>query len=209
MDDPSATHSPHESTSPQPSGPSSEAPALDALRERLKEGDVDAFEAIFRRLSEPVFRYVCGMVSDESLAHDLTQDTFAKLWTVRDRMESVDSLRGYVFRMARNRVYNQHRNTRTRRENRAQLHENTPDASPPAPDEALDADLLQDRLQQWIQDLPPRQREALTLRRQQELSHDAIADLMDISPSTVNNHITRALKSLRERLDKYHPNLRS
>ena len=209
MDDSSVSHSSNGSASPRSPEHSSESPSLDALRERLGDGDVDAFEAIFRRLSEPVFRYVCGMVSDEALAHDLTQDTFAKLWTVRDRMASVDSLRGYVFRMARNRVYNQHRDARTRRENRAHLQENTPDASPPAPDEALDADLLQGRLQQWIQDLPPRQREALTLRRQQELSHEAIADLMDIAPSTVNNHITRALKSLRERLDKYHSNLRS
>lgn len=170
---------------------------------------MDAFEAIFRRLSESIYRYVCGMVSDESLAHDLTQDTFAKLWEARDRMASVDSLRAYVFRMARNRVYNQQRDARTRRENRAQLQEKTSDPSPPAPDQVVDADLLRDRLRQWIEDLPPRQREALTLRRQQDLSHEAIANLMDISPSTVNNHIVRALKSLRERLDNHHPNLRS
>jgi len=170
---------------------------------------VDAFEAIFRRLSEPVFRYVCGMVSDESLAHDLTQDTFAKLWTVRDRMASVESLRGYVFRMARNRVYNQHRDARTRRENRTQLQKNTPDASPPAPDEVVDADLLRDHLQDWIGNLPDRQREALTLRRQQDLGHDEIADLMDIAPSTVNNHIARALKQLRERLHEHRSDLRS
>jgi len=208
MDDPSAPHSAHGPTSPRQPGSDPDA-SLDVLRERLGDGDVDAFEAIFRRLSESIYRYVCGMVSDESLAHDLTQDTFAKLWEARDRMASVDSLRAYVFRMARNRVYNQQRDARTRRENRAQLQEKTSDPSPPAPDQVVDADLLRDRLRQWIEDLPPRQREALTLRRQQDLSHEAIANLMDISPSTVNNHIVRALKSLRERLDNHHPNLRS
>ncbi|WP_332316681.1 RNA polymerase sigma factor [Salinibacter sp.] len=179
------------------------------MRARLANDDTEAFEAIFRRLSEPVFRYVCGMVSDESLAHDLTQDTFAKLWTARDRMASVDSLRAYVFRMARNRVYNQQRDARTRRKNRDQLREAALHGSPPAPDQALDADLLRDHLQDWIENLPDRQREALTLRRQQDLGHDEIADLMDIAPSTVNNHIARALKQLRERLHEHRSDLRS
>lgn len=206
MDDASANDSPRApSPETKPEG-TSDGDSFDALRRRLANDDVEAFEEVFRRLSEPIFRYVCGMVSDESLANDLTQDTFAKLWAARDRMDSVDSLRAYVFRMARNRVYNQQRDARTRREQRSQLQREASRGSPPAPDQVLDADLLRERLRTWIDDLPPRQREALTLRRQQDLSHDAIADLMGISPSTVNNHITRALKRLRECLHEHRPN---
>ncbi|WP_103020506.1 RNA polymerase sigma factor [Salinibacter altiplanensis] len=201
MDDAAAHDSSRESSLQR--DVASTEPSLDALCTRLANGDAEAFETIFRRLSEPIFRYVCGMVSDESLAHDLTQDTFAKLWTARDRMTSVGSLRAYVFRMARNRVYNQQRDAQTRRKNRDQLRKAPPHGSPPAPDRALDANLLRDRLREWIDELPNRQREALTLRRQQDLSHDTIADLMDIAPSTVNNHITRALKHLRERLREH------
>jgi RNA polymerase sigma-70 factor (ECF subfamily) len=203
MDDASTNESPRAPSLGLSSDTAAEAPSLDVLRRRLADDDAEAFETIFRRLSEPIFRYVCGMVSDTSRAHDLTQDTFAKLWTARDRMDSVDSLRAYVFRMARNRVYNQQRDARTRRENRNQLRESAPHGSPPAPDQALDADLLRERLRRWIDDLPDRQREALTLRRQQDLSHDEIADIMDIAPSTVNNHIVRALDHLRERLHEH------
>ena len=207
MDDASTHDSPRES---RPEGDvASTEPSLDALCTRLANDDPEAFETIFRRLSEPIFRYVCGMVSDESLAHDLTQDTFAKLWTARDRMASVDSLRAYVFRMARNRVYNQQRDARTRRKNRNQLRETAPHGSPPAPDQALDANLLRDCLRRWIDELPNRQREALTLRRQQDLSHNEIADLMDIAASTVNNHIARALKQLRDRLREHRADLHS
>lgn len=209
MDDASANDSPRAPSSETEAQEASDEEPLDALRKRLANDDVEAFETIFRRLSEPIFRYVCGMVSDESLANDLTQDTFARLWAARDRMGSVDSLRAYVFRMARNRVYNQQRDARTRREHRSQLQRDTSSGSPPAPDQVLDADLLRERLRTWIDDLPPRQREALTLRRQQDLSHEAIADLMGISPSTVNNHITRALKRLRECLHEHRPNSHS
>jgi len=183
--------------------------SLETLQKRLATADPDAFEAIFRRLSEPVFRYVRRMVPDDAQAHDITQDTFAKLWSMHERISSVDSLRAYVFRMARNRVYNQQREERTRRNNRVQLREHTTRPASPAPDQALDADLLRERLDEWIEELPDRQREALTLRRQQELSHDEIGAIMDISPSTVNNHIVRALKHLRNRLREYRPDLLS
>jgi len=204
---PTASVTPPNGTASTASGPGS--PPLDALRDRLAEGDTTAFEQIFRRLSEPVFRYVCGMVQDEALAHDLTQDAFAKLWSVRERMETVDSLRAYVFRMARNRVYNHQRNERTRRDTREQLGDEAPHGSPPTPDQDLDADLLGDLLHEWIDDLPDRQREAFTLCRRENLSHEEVADVMDIAPSTVNNHITRALQHLRERLRTHRPDLLS
>ena len=191
-----------------PSGADDE-PSLDALRDRLGEDDEVAFERIFRRLSEPVFRFVCGMVQDEALAHDLTQDTFAKLWRIRDRMDEVDSLRAYVFQMARNRVYNQQRAEKTRREHDEDLRQFHESASPPSPARDADASVLRAILEQWIEELPDRQQEALCLRRQEHLSHDEIAEVMDISPSTVNNHIVRAMKHLRERLQEYRPDLLS
>jgi RNA polymerase sigma-70 factor (ECF subfamily) len=189
--------------------PDADEPSLDALRARLGTGDEAAFECIFRRLSEPVFRFVCGMVQDEALAHDITQDTFAKLWSIRDRMDAVDSLRAYVFQMARNRVYNHERDQQVRRDNQASLQEAHPDSSPPSPDKTLDADMLRSMLEQWIGELPDRQREALTLRRQKNLSHDEIADIMDVSPNTVNNHIVRAMQFLRSRLRERRPDLLS
>jgi RNA polymerase sigma-70 factor (ECF subfamily) len=191
-------------------GPDETAAAdVDALRSRLGRGDAEAFEQIFRRLAEPVFRFVCGMVQDEALAHDLTQDTFVKLWEARDRMEAVDSLRAYVFQMARNRVYNQQRDERVRRDNQPHLREASVHASPPSPDIAVDTDMLRSKLEQWVDELPDRQREALTLRRESGLSHEEIADVMDISPNTVNNHIVRAMKHLRSRLHDHRPDLLS
>lgn len=184
-----------------------EKPSLDELKRRLSASDADAFEQIFRRLSEPVFRYVCGMTSGESVAHDITQDTFAKLWSVRDRTASIDSLRAYVFRMARNRVYNLQRNERTRRDNREELKNGRSDSAAPSPDRTVAADMLREQLDEWIDELPERQREALILRRQRNMSHDEIADVMGIAPSTVNNHITRAMKHLRDRLHDYRPDL--
>jgi len=184
-----------------------DASSLCTLQDRLEAGDEAAFERIFRRLSPSVFRFVCGMVENEALADDITQDTFAKLWTIRDRMDKVESLKAYLFQMARHRVYNHQRDQQVRRDSEATLEDTHPDASPPPPDQALDADMLRALLERWIADLPDRQREALTLRRQKHLSHDEIAEIMGISPSTVNNHLVRAMKALRGRLREHRPDL--
>ena len=181
--------------------------ALDVLRRRLSRSDRAAFERVFRRLAPRVFRYVRGMVPSDALAHDITQDTFAKLWAVRERMASVDALASYVFQMARRRVYNACRDERVRRANEALLEREDLGAPALSPDDELDAEMLRDLLDRWIADLPARQREALTLRRIDGLSHEAIADIMDISPNTVNNHIVRAMETLRDRLRAHRPDL--
>jgi len=76
-------------------------------------------------------------------------------------------------------------------------------AAPTPPDAAAEGEWLEERLRTWIADLPTRQREALVLSRFEGLSHDQIAEVMDISPRTVNNHIVRALKRLRDHVDDY------
>lgn len=71
----------------------------------------------------------------------------------------------------------------------------------------MDAERLDDHLRAWIDELPDRQREALSLSRFEGLSHEEIAEVMEISPATVNNHIVRALKTLRGKVRSHHPDL--
>jgi RNA polymerase sigma-70 factor (ECF subfamily) len=182
-------------------------PALSVLCRRLADADREAFEQLFRRLSRPVFRYVRGMTRSDATAHDITQDVFAKLWSVRETLATVDTPRAYIFRMARNRVYNHRRDEQTRRDREAQVEHADLEVTLDAPDAAVDTEMLRRLVERWIDDLPERQREALMLRRIQNLSHDAIADVMDISPHTVNTHLGRAMERLRDRLRQHRPDL--
>jgi len=177
------------------------------IARRVAGGDPRAFEALFRLLSERVFRYVRGMTGEESTAHDITQDTFVRLWSARTRLADVENVEAYVFQAARRLVYNRTRDERVRRENEALLRRDDLDAHPPAPDDELDSDLLRDLLNGWIADLPERQREALTLHREEGMSHETIADVMGISKNTVNTHIMRAMDTLRDRLHEHRPDL--
>lgn len=176
------------------------------LQRRLEDSDVEAFEAIFDRLGTPVFRFISGMVSEEEVAHDLTQDTFVKLWEARERATSIESIEAYTFQIARNRVYSYQRTERRRRNRRAEYGTELSDGAP-APSTEVAAREVREKFQGWVGDLPERQREALLLSREKDLSHEEIAEVMEVSPNTVNTHITRAIRTLRERLKSFRPDL--
>lgn len=75
----------------------------------------------------------------------------------------------------------------------------------PPPDEALQGATLAERLRAGLDALPDRQRTAISLTRFGHLSHAAAADAMGCSVRTVNNHIVRGLRTLRERLEATDP----
>ncbi len=187
----------------------SDARPFDEWCRRLKASDRSAYAELFEAMYGPLFRYVRSITGTPDTAQDVTQDVFIRLWEVRDSLSPDQSLEAYLYRMARNRAYNHERNQRTRTEKEEDVREKTPaQPSPPTrPDTQARADQLEDRLWQWIGELTERQREALVLSRFDGLSHDEVADVMDISPRTVNNHIVRALKHLRGRIDDYEPDL--
>jgi len=186
-----------------------DAPPFDEWCRRLKASDRAAYAELFEATYEPLFRYVRSITQSAEAARDVTQDAFIRLWEVRESLSPDQSLEAYLYRIARNRAYNHERNQRTRDEKEPAVRDQTPaqPARPAQPDDEAGAGQLEDRLWRWIGELTDRQREALVLTRFDGLSHEEAADVMDISPRTVNNHIVRALKHLRERVDDYEPNL--
>jgi RNA polymerase sigma-70 factor (ECF subfamily) len=176
---------------------------------RLKASDRAAYAAVFETLYEPLFRYVRSLTTERAAARDIVQDVFVRLWDAREGLDPNQSLKAYLYRTARNLAYNHQRDreTQSEKEEGIRRDSNVRPAAPDPPDAAAQAGWLEEHLRSWIADLPTRQREALVLSRFEGLSHDEIAKVMDVSPRTVNNHIVRALKRLRSRVDNYEPDL--
>ncbi|MEM0963891.1 MAG: sigma-70 family RNA polymerase sigma factor [Bacteroidota bacterium] len=162
------------------------------------------FAAAFREHRTPLVQYVLGIVGDGPAAHDLVQDTFADVWA--DGHDPSRPLRPLLFSMARNRALNHVRNRNTRSGKHDEIRNDSEIAT--LPTDTLDAAPLAERLAAWVRALPERQREALTLTRFRGLSHTEAADVMGLSPRTVNNHLVRALATLRDRLAAFDPDLR-
>lgn len=175
---------------------------------RIKDSDRKAFEQTFQALHDPLMRYALRITNRQTAAQDVVQKAFIELWSMRDALDPEKSLEALLYRIVRNRAYNYQRDRRTRQKREKEAHE---DQTPkePTPAAAIDADRLEAHLDAWVNELPERQREALLLSRFENLTHDEIAEVMEISPRTVNNHIVQALKQLRSQVRTHHPDLLS
>ncbi|MDX1419027.1 MAG: RNA polymerase sigma-70 factor [Rubricoccaceae bacterium] len=185
----------------RPEPPATDSPDFYAgLCRALAASDMGAFETLFRHLHAPLLRYASSLVGPDA-ADDVVQDAFVRIWNARERLDPDRSLRALLYQTVRNLAFNRTRDRRLHDEKHVEMSVTV--ASPPAPDAVTDGARLDDHLGRWIEALPPRQREALTLSRFDGLTHDEIADAMGVSPRTVNNHLVAALKTLRSHLSRY------
>ncbi|MCU0616478.1 MAG: RNA polymerase sigma-70 factor [Gemmatimonadaceae bacterium] len=178
-------------------------PALDCYPEwtrRLRASDHAALEAVFDALHEPLVAWGRRLVGDAAQARDIVQVAFIRLWEQRDVLDPERSIRAWLFRTVRNEALTRLRDARNR-DRSLETWDDAPHWRPPDPDALLEESELGRSLQAWMAELPERQREAIRLSRFEGLSHEEIAEAMDIAPRTVNNHIVRGLQTLRARFD--------
>jgi RNA polymerase sigma-70 factor (ECF subfamily) len=188
------------STAPPP-----DSDPFDAWCRRVAASDPQAFEEMFRATHATLVRYAASFVHDRAAARDLVQDAFVRIWERRTTLDPRRSLKALLYRTVRNLALNRVRDRRTRRD---LLTDYEPDVHrEPTPDAHAEGNEFGRHLEAWIESLPERQREALRLSRFEGLSHDEIADVMDVSPRTVNNHLVKALKYLRDCTAAYEPSL--
>ncbi|MEM1043718.1 MAG: RNA polymerase sigma-70 factor [Bacteroidota bacterium] len=172
---------------------------------RLAASDERAFEELFRATHGPLVRYATTFTHDRTVAGDLVQDVYVRVWERRTTLDPNRSLKALLYRMTRNLALNRMRDRQNRRD---LLMDYAPALyADPDPDVQVEGHEFGLRLEAWIAALPERQREALRLSRFEGMSHEQIADVMDISPRTVNNHLVKALKHLRDRTIAYEPSL--
>lgn len=167
------------------------------LMRRVQAGDELAFELLFRRYEQPVYAYLWRRVHDEALAADLCQEVFVRLWKARTGWRPRGTVAGYLFRTANNLAIDEHRRHETR-ERWSQLA--VLPASVPTPDKVLERRRLGSRLNEAIAALPDRMREVFSLKRDASLTYREIAELLEISPKTVDAHMTKATRRLRSAL---------
>ena len=179
--------------------------ALAAWARGVRAGDLASFEALFRSLHPMLSRIAHSLTDVPAEADDAVQETFARLWEQRDRLDPERSVRAFLARSVRNRMLNARRDARTRGVLLAEHADALTPRHAPRPDDAAHGASLAGRLRAFLADLPDRQRTAIALTRFDGLSHVEAAEVMDCAPRTVNNHIVRGLRTLRDRLQAFDP----
>jgi RNA polymerase sigma-70 factor (ECF subfamily) len=170
----------------------------------LQRSDERAYAELYDKTYHALYRFVWTITRSGPATDDVLQETYVKLWQIRERADPERSLKALLYQMARNFALNHQRSRRRHTHDSIDDDESLYEPSIPSTTLAdLAADDLESRLHLWIDELAPRRREAFCLSRFENMSHEEIADAMGLTPKTVNNHIVLALQQLRGKLNAF------
>jgi len=180
---------------------------------RLKEGDSNAFESVFKFWYEPLVHFADEYISDLESARNIVQNIFMKLWEKHALVDPDSNLRAYLYIATRNACLSHLRHLRLEtvyfeksRKNYEDLQLNY-EALEELKMEQIDFSNLEKLIQDTIDSLPERCREVFLMSRYDELKNKEIAEKLNISVKAVEANITRAMNKLRENTKEYLPEL--
>jgi RNA polymerase sigma-70 factor (ECF subfamily) len=163
---------------------------------RYRDGDAEAFDALYARHKDGLYRYLLGLCLDAATAEDLVQEAWGKLIAARHRYRPTARFSTYLYRVAHNCFVDHYRRRRSRgREEDADAVTLT--ARDGDPGREAEHALARDRLQRLLAELPAEQREAFLLREEGGLSVAEIAAATGVGAETAKSRLRYAYRKLR------------
>ena len=180
---------------------------IDILKSYIKElqkGSHKAFNAIYDMYADKLFGFVFAHTKSREIANDLVQETFLKLWTMRESLSLDGSLQAMLFTISHNKMIDIFRAqiNKVEFEDYIEFAENA-DLSDNAIDKKIYYDDFLKALKICKNLLPDRQLEIFEMSRENGKSIEKIANQLKISEQTVKNQLSSATKTLRTELAKY------
>ena len=183
-------------------GQSEEMPGR-SLAQSIRSGDVSAFAVLLDRYWQPLVTYAEEKLGSRDAAEDAVQEAYLRVWWKREGLRPDVSLRGYLYRLVHNVAMDELRKREVRVRHAPALVAASP--SPPRPDQVMEAEELAEAAEQAIHGLPQRRRDVFVLGHFHDLSYREIADILGMTPRTVANHMSLALRDLRAALRPFLP----
>jgi len=171
------------------------------LLTRLKNGDMLAFDRVYELYSHKLFSFIFKILKNEAEADDIVQEVFVKIWESRHKLEDYKLLNSYIFTIA----YNISIDLIRKRINNTKYLEHLKNSAviyvTPNVISQIEFNELNIRAEKLIANLPERQKQVFLLHREEGLTYPEIAEKLGISKNTVENHMVKALKYLRQNMD--------
>jgi len=172
-----------------------------ALMLRYKDGDVAAFETLYRRHNDPLYRYLLRLCRHRDTAEDIFQDVWGKIVNARISYRPTAKFTTFLYRVAHNCFIDHVRRNKRHAgsvEMQAELHAD--------PGESLETvterSLAKERLAKALLDLPDEQRDAFLLHEEAGLSVDDIAMVTGSNRETAKSRLRYAVRKLRAAIDE-------
>ncbi len=166
------------------------------LLERIKNDSDAAFEEIYNRYWKQLFNFGMRKLNQREVVEGIVQEVFIDLWVRRKSISINESLSSYLHSSVNFRIINQYKSRSIREKYLDTLKARSPDTSISI-EELIQFKDLKLTIKGIIKKFPNQRQKAYKLRFNKGLSYSEIADVMEISVSTVEKHLIRAIKDLR------------
>ena len=175
----------------------------DFLALRVKNGDEQAFELLFRKFYTPLCRFTNKFLNNTDEAKETVQEVFEKIWEGREDIDPESSLNAYLFRIAHNISINKLRRRQVESKY-AELYKIVYiEHNEYSPYESMVGNELNEKINYAVNKMPPKCRKVFDLNRMDGLKYSEIANTLNISVKTVEAHMSKALSIVRLELKDY------
>ena len=181
------------------------------LIKRIQQGDKVAFAELYRVYFPVLCDFCFRFLANKAICEELVQDVFFNLWKNRKQWSPAIQTRSYLYKAVKNRALDHLKHLETERkylrlykdeqERYNPTHHEDDSAFPQ--EEKRETEKLISLVNQAIAELPDRRKTIFLLSREDGLTYQEIADVMDISVKTVENQMGQALVFFKKRLSKY------
>lgn len=169
----------------------------EAFSKSLKNGSLKAYNELFSTHYSKLFNYALKLSNNEDIAKDIVQEAFIKLWLHRENIKPDLSISNYLLKICHNEFLIHARKKKKEKAFLDQLKIET------AYELFISTEQEPSRIE-WLNEainkLPPKCKEVFKLSKFEKMKYKAIAEKMEISIKTVENHVSKAYRELRKNL---------
>lgn len=169
----------------------------------LKTGEEDVFDAVYRYYFRRLCAFCSQYINEQEEIEEIVQDTMMWLWENRCCLMEELTLKTLLFTIVKNKALNRISHFEIKRKVHLEITKKF-EKEFEKPDFYLDNELFR-LYKNTLKQLPKDYREAYEMNRNQRMTHKKIAEMLNISPQTVNYRISQALRLLRIALKDYLP----
>lgn len=171
-----------------------------ALVRQLISGDPAAFRTLYERYAPRLAAFSAKFQASSAETDEIVQETFIRTWVHRQRIDPTQPFEAYIITIAKNLIYN---HVRKLGHQQNYLREISAGAVSKQEDPAIQIRELQELIGRSMQQLPEKCRMVFRKSRLEGYSNAQIAAEMEISKSTVENQLNKALKIIRKDLEDH------
>lgn len=159
-----------------------------------------AFKALFDQYKDDVFGYALRFFRSRELSEELVQDVFMKLWLNWESIDGDKNIKSYIFTIAKHTIYNKLKSFVVQQTYLNDVFYNYSIESN-AVEELVHYKELKGIYDQAVEKLPSQRQRIFRLSREENLSHEEIAEQLHISKNTVKDQMVKSLKFIRHYLE--------